>query len=46
MRFGLYIMNDTVELVDITTGEILTEGKESVNNWLNTYEGNYTLQLI
>lgn len=46
MRFGLYIMNDTVELVDITTGEILAEGKESVNNWLNAYEENYTLQLI
>lgn len=46
MRFGLYIKNDTVELVDITTGEILTEGRESVNNWLNAYDGNFTLQLL
>lgn len=45
MRFGLYTNNETC-LIDMETGEILTETKEGVKEWLTSYEDNYTLTLL
>lgn len=46
MNFGLYLNNGQVELVDLSTGEILAEDRYSVWMWLNAYENNFTLTLI
>lgn len=46
MKFGLYIKNKIVQLVDLSTGEILAEDKESIKIWLTAYENNFTLTLI
>lgn len=46
MRFGLYIKNNKVELIDLETGEILADSKDSVQAWLRAYRDNYTLELI
>ena len=45
MRFGLYL-GRIVELIDWETGEILACGVKSVNEYLHSFEENYTLQLI
>ena len=45
MRFGLYL-GKIVELIDWETGEILACGVKSVNEYLHSFEENYTLQLI
>lgn len=45
MRFGLYTNNETC-LIDMETGEVLTETEEGVQEWLKGYEGNYTLTLL
>lgn len=45
MKFGLYL-GRMIRLVDCETGEILACGSKSVNDYLNAFEGNYTLQLI
>lgn len=46
MNFGLYLNNGQVELVDLNTGEILAEDRDSVGMWLRAYENNFTLTLI
>lgn len=46
MKFGLYLENNKVELVDLKTGEILTETRDGINQWLAQYENNYTLQIL
>ena len=46
MRFGLYFNNGKVALIDMTTGEILTEDRYEIWMWFNAYENNYTLTLI
>lgn len=46
MRFGLYITNNVTYLIDMETGEILTETKEGVKEWLESYEDNYMLILL
>ena len=49
MRFGLYFgAADTISLVDLETGEILTHTADrgAVQQWLSAYEGNYTLTLL
>jgi hypothetical protein len=46
MKFGMYFVKDMVKLVDLNTGEILTESKEGVMKYLKFYEGNYTLEII
>ena len=46
MNFGLYLNNGQVELVDLSTGEILAEDRYSVWMWLRAYENNFTLTLI
>lgn len=46
MNFGLYLNNGQVELVDLSTGEILAEDRHSVWMWLRAYENNFTLTLI
>ena len=46
MRFGLYLNNGKVALIDMATDEILTEDRYGVWMWLNAYENNYTLTLI
>lgn len=45
MKFGLYL-GRIVKLIDCETGEILACGSKSVNEYLQVFEGNYTLQLI
>ena len=37
---------DMVKLIDLNTGEILTESKEGIMRYLEAYEGNYTLEII
>lgn len=47
MKFG--IVKDNIgkwELVDLSTGEILTEGMTAVQNYLSKFENNYTLVLL
>ena len=44
-NFGMYIGKEKIYLVDMNTGEILTENREGVQNWLLTYP-NHTLQLL
>ena len=47
MNFGLYLGNDGKKsLVDLSTGEILTETMEGIKQWLSAYEDNFTLQLL
>lgn len=46
MKFGLYVENKRIELIDLATGEILAESKDSIQAWLRAYENNYTLELI
>lgn len=46
MNFGLYLENGKKALVDLATGEILTETADGITQWLTAYENNYTLQLI
>ena len=46
MRFGLYFNNGKVALIDMATGEILTEDRYEIWMWFNAYENNYTLTLI
>ena len=46
MKFGMYFAKDMVKLVDLNTGEILTESKEGIMKYLKAYEGNYTLEII
>lgn len=46
MNFGLYLNNGQVELVDLSTGEILAEDRYSLWMWLRAYENNFTLTLI
>lgn len=47
MNFGLYLgANGEKSLVDLSTGEILTESMEGIKQWLSAYEDNFTLQLI
>lgn len=46
MNFGLFLNKDCKELIDMTTGEILAESEESIQTWLQMFEGNYTLTLI
>ena len=46
MRLGLYLNNGKVALIDMATGETLTEDRYGVWIWLNAYENNYTLTLI
>ena len=45
MKFGLYL-GRVAKLIDCETGEILACGSKNVNDYLHTFEGNYTLQLI
>jgi hypothetical protein len=48
MKFGL-ILNQEEEnaiLIDLNTGEILAEDKNSIKNWLTAFENNFTLTLI
>lgn len=45
MRFGLQTEKG-IYLIDMETGEILTETKEGVQEWLESYEDNYTLTLL
>lgn len=45
MKFGLYLENNKVELVDLETGEILAENAEGVKQWLTSYD-EYTLQIL
>lgn len=45
MKFGIKITEKKVYLVDLDTGEILTEDRCSVNEWLNRFQ-DYTLTLI
>ena len=45
MKFGIYL-GRVVKLVDWETGEIVACGAKNVNEYLHTFEGNYTLQLI
>lgn len=49
MKFGLFFgAADTLSLVDMETGEILTHtsDREAIQQWLSAYEGNYTLTLL
>lgn len=46
MNFGLYLNNGQVELVDLSTGEILAEDRYNIWMWLRAYENNFTLTLI
>lgn len=46
MNFGLYLNNEQVKLVDLSTGEILAEDRYSVWMWLRAYENIFTLTLI
>ncbi len=47
MNFGLYLgTNGKQFLVDLSTGEILTESLKGIESWLKAYENNYTLTLI
>ena len=46
MKFGLKITADNVVvLIDMDTAEILAEGPGCAD-WLNAYDGNYTLVLV
>lgn len=46
MKFGLYLENEKIQLIDIETGEVLAEGAETCQTWLQAYSDNYTLQLV
>lgn len=45
MRFGLQTEGN-ICLIDMETGEILAETKEGIQEWLESYEDNYTLTLL
>ena len=45
MKFGLYL-GRMVQLIDWETGEILACGSKNVNDYLQAFKENYTLQLI
>lgn len=46
MNFGLDLNNGRTVLIDVSTGEILAEDRDSIRMWLNAYEDNFTLTLI
>lgn len=46
MNFGLDLNNGRAVLIDVSTGEILAEDRNSIRMWLNAYEDNFTLTLI
>lgn len=46
MRFGLHIEDDNTYLIDMETGEVLTETLGGIQEWLEGYEDNHTLTLI
>ena len=46
MNFGLDLNNGRTVLIDVSTGEILAEDRDSIRMWLNAYENNFTLTLI
>ena len=46
MRFGLHLDDRETYLIDMETGEILTETPSGVQEWLESYENNYTLTLL
>lgn len=46
MNFGLYLNNGNVALIDMNTGEILTDDRYGVWAWLRAYEDNFTLELV
>lgn len=46
-KFGLVIHEWKVpQLIDLETGEILTDTVQKVQHYLRAFEGKYTLQLI
>lgn len=46
MKFGLYLEIGVNQLVDLTTGEIVAETVDTIQEYLQKYENNYTLEII
>lgn len=46
MKLGIYIDDESKRLVDLRTGEILAEDSYMIQQMLQKYENQYTLEIM